>query len=89
MALLGMPSYLADAGSCTNTAPPPPCTARRPSVPSDPVPDRMTAAALSPESSARERKKKSMGILAPADLSCSVSWSLPWKMERSLLGGIT
>ena len=65
MALLGMLSNLAEAGSCTKVTPPFSLMARRPSVPSEPIPDRMTPMLRSCWSSARERKKKSIGRRRP------------------------
>ena len=69
IALAGMPSYFAVAGSCTKETPPAPSTARRPSVPSVPLPERMTAIAFSPVSSARDRRNVSIGILCPRRLA--------------------
>jgi len=57
MALLGMPSNLALPSACTNEAPAFSLMARRPRVPSVPMPERMTPMALSCWSAARERKK--------------------------------
>ena len=65
MALLGMASNLAEAGSCTITTPPFSLMAFRPSVPSLPMPERMTPTPNSRWSSARERKKKSIGSRSP------------------------
>jgi hypothetical protein len=48
MTLFGMPSYFAEAGSCTSETPPDPSIARSPSVPSVPVPERMIPIACSP-----------------------------------------
>jgi hypothetical protein len=42
-----MASYCAVCGDCANTSPPPPFTARTPSVPSLPVPETMMATARS------------------------------------------
>jgi hypothetical protein len=42
MALRGMESNLADTGSCTSTTPAFSLMARRPSVPSEPMPERIT-----------------------------------------------
>jgi hypothetical protein len=88
MALRGMPSNLAEVSSCTITMPPHSLTDRMPRIPSLPVPDRMTAMALRPWSSASERRNTSMGKFSPLEGSWSVSSSLPWKMVRFFLGGI-
>jgi hypothetical protein len=55
-----MPSYSASDWASVR----PPCSliARSPSVPSLPVPERMTQAAFSPRSAASDRKKVSMGV---------------------------
>ncbi len=45
--------------------------------------------ACSPWSSARDRKKASMGMRWPRGASGTLSWSVPWKMARSRFGGIT
>ena len=47
-ALRGIPSYPAEAGSCTMVNPPSPLIAVKPRVPSLPVPDRIMPTALSP-----------------------------------------
>ena len=90
MALLGIPSYFAVEASCTMDIPLAAWMARRPMDPSVPVPERMTQTAFSPRSSARDRKKKSMGIRMPRKvLSGTVSWRARWKMAMSLFGGMT
>lgn len=61
-ALRGMLSYFADSGACAIVRPPCSRTALRPSEPSDPVPERTIPIALSPWSSASERKNTSMGV---------------------------
>ena len=65
MALRGMPSYSADSGSCAIAMPPSPLIARRPSVPSLPVPESTMQMARSCWSWASERKKKSIGRRRP------------------------
>ena len=65
IALLGIPSYFAVDGSCTSVMPPAPRMARKPNVPSVPVPERMMPIALSPQSSASERKNASIGMRMP------------------------
>ncbi len=47
MALSGMPANDADAGSCAITIPDSPLIVFEPTVPSDPVPERMTPMARS------------------------------------------
>ncbi len=89
MALRGMPSNLADSGAWTKTTPAFSLIARRPSVPSEPIPERMTPMLLSCQSSARERKKKSIGRRSPRGAAGSSRCSVPWRMDMSLLGGIT
>ncbi len=61
MALCGMPPNDAVASSWTITSPSAALMADTPTVPSLPVPDRITPTALSPWSSASERKHASMG----------------------------
>ncbi len=48
MALRGMPSYAAEAGSWAKAMPPSALIAFAPSVPSEPVPDRITPIPLLP-----------------------------------------
>ena len=57
MALCGIPAYRADASSCTITIPATALISLSPSVPSDPLPDRITPMARSLRSRASERKK--------------------------------
>ena len=85
----GMPSYLAVAGSCTRVTPPAPRMARKPSVPSVPVPERMMPMAFSCWSSASDRRKASIGIRCPRGSSGTLSCSFPWKIAISRLGGMT
>src|ERR1035438_9641174 len=54
-----------------------------------PIPERMTPMASSCWSSARERKKKSIGSRRPRGATGSSRCSLPWSMDISLFGGIT
>ena len=89
MALRGMPSNLAEAGSCTKTTPAFSLMARRPSVPSEPMPERITPMLRSCRSSARERKKKSIGRRRPRGATGSSRCSTPCRMDMSLFGGIT
>ncbi len=56
-ALRGMPSYFALTGSCANVMPPASLIARRPNVPSEPVPDSTMPIDRDPWSAASERKK--------------------------------
>jgi len=56
-ALRGMASNLAVAGSCTSATPAFSLMARRPSVPSEPMPERITPMLCSCRSCARERRK--------------------------------
>src|ERR1035438_6640869 len=83
MALRGMPSNLADSGVCTKTAPAFSLMARRPSVPSEPIPERMTPMLCSSWSSASERKKKSIGRRSPRGAAGSSRCSTPCRMDRS------
>lgn len=84
-----MPSNLAEAGACTKTTPAFSLMARRPSVPSEPIPDRMTPMLRVSQSSARERKKKSIGRRKPRGAAGSSRCSTPCRIDMSLLGGIT
>ena len=52
MAERGIPSYLAVSGTWTKVTPPTALIARRPRVPSEPVPERITPTARSSYSSA-------------------------------------
>ena len=61
-ALWGMPRYFADCSSWTKVMPPSALIARRPSVPSEPVPDSTTPIARPSASFASERKKWSIGV---------------------------
>ena len=65
MALRGMLSNFAVAGSCTITVPFFSFMARSPILPSEPMPERMTPTPSSFRSSASERKKKSIGRRSP------------------------
>ena len=57
MALLGIPEYFAESGSCAIVMPVAPLMAFNPSVPSVPVPESTMPMAFSFWSSASERKK--------------------------------
>ena len=61
MALRGIESNLAELGSCASVTPPASWIARRPAVPSVPMPENTTPAAAWPFSAARVRKKESIG----------------------------
>ena len=89
IALRGMPSNFAVAGSCTNTTPPFSLMARNPSVPSEPMPERITPMLCSCRSCARERRKKSIGKRSPRGDAGSSRCSTPCRMDMSLFGGIT
>ncbi len=86
MALRGMPSNLAEAGACTKTTPAFSLMARRPSVPSEPMPERMTPMLLSCWSSARERKKKSIGRRSPRGAAGSKQVQRPVEDGHVLVG---
>src|SRR5438128_12150341 len=62
MALLGMPSNLADFSSWAKVIPPSALIAVNPKVPSEAVPERITPIALLLWSSASERKNRSIGM---------------------------
>ena len=64
-ALRGIPSNFAVAGVWTSATPDTSLMARSPSVPSLPIPERITPTASSCWSLARERKKKSIGRRSP------------------------
>src|SRR5512133_1215992 len=85
----GMPSNLAVAGSWTMQRPPASWMARRPSAPSDPVPERTTPTASDPCSSASDRKKPSTAIRWPRGALGTVSSSAPSNTSISRLGGMT
>ncbi len=89
MALLGMPSYSASAGSCAMTMPP--CSFRRPmpAEPSAPVPERTMPMARSRCTSASVRKNRSTTMCRPRGRSASTSASEPSTIDRSWVGGIT
>jgi len=61
MALRGIESNLAELGSCASVTPPASWIARRPAVPSVPMPENTTPAAACPFSAASARKKESIG----------------------------
>ena len=60
IALRGMSPNLAVCGDCAKVIPPPALIARRPSVPSDPLPESTTPMACGPRCVARVSKRKSM-----------------------------
>ena len=66
MAFLGMPSNFAVSGFCTMIMPFCSLIDRMPLVPSDPVPDRITATARFSYAIASDRKKISIGWLIRA-----------------------
>ena len=68
--------------------PPAVLIARRPSVPSDAVPDRTTPAACLPQSAARALRKESIGRLRPLRGRGGVSRTPP-EMPKLHRGGIT
>ena len=86
MALRGMPSNLAESSACTKTAPAFSLIERRPSVPSEPMPERITAMPRACWSSASERKKKSMGKFRPRGETCGKRWSIPCSSDIVLAG---
>ena len=86
IALRGMPSNLAEPSACTNAAPAFSLMARRPSVPSEPMPERMTPMLRSCWSSASERKKKSIGRFRPRGDACGRRCSAPCRSDMSLFG---
>jgi hypothetical protein len=61
-ALRGMLLFCADLGSCANAIPPAALMACSPRVPSVPMPERITPMARLPCSSAKVRKKESIGM---------------------------
>ena len=84
----GMPSYRAVSGSCTTQRPPCSLIARRPLVPSAPVPERMTLAAFSAWSSAKLSRKSSIGRRSPRGCSNSLNSSRPSLIFSSRPGGM-
>ena len=89
MALRGILSNFAVAGSCTITIPFFSFKAQIPALPSEPMPERMTPIPCSCRSSASERKKKSIGRRSPLASIGSNSWSTPFNIDILLFGGIT
>ena len=83
-----MSPFFADAGSCAKTIPPSASIARRPRVPSEPMPDRITPMAWLPCTSARVFRKESIGMCAPVALR-GTSFSRPEARTMSLEGGMT
>ena len=84
-----MSSFLADAGSWAKAIPPSASIAWRPSVPSEPMPERITPMAWLPCTSARVLRKESMGMCAaPVELR-GTSFSMPSTRTMSLEGGMT
>ncbi len=71
------------------SAPPLSLMAFRPSVPSEPSPDKRTPIALACWSAARERKKLSMGLRQSALCPNEERWSTPSFISIARLGGIT
>ena len=86
MALRGMLSNFADAGSCASTSPAFSLMARAPCVPSEPMPESSTPMLDPCRSSARERKKKSIGRRRPRGAVGSKRCSLPCRMRHVLVG---
>ncbi len=84
-----MPSCCAVCGSCTIVIPPPALISFSPSVPSVPVPDRMTPIAFSCWSSANERRKKSTAIRRLRGAVGGLSRKVRSRMLRYAFGGIT
>ena len=89
IALRGMASYLAEAGSWTITRPEFSLMALSPKAPSEPIPEKTTQTAFCRWSTANCRKKKSMGIRNPRGAEGASKWSFPCRIARSALGGIT
>lgn len=88
-ALRGMSPNCAVWVSCASVSPPPPRTARTPSDPSEPDPEKRMPMACSWRSSARARKKKSMGMRMPCSVTGSVKNSMPLRIPKYWLGGMT
>ena len=65
MALRGMPSWTASSGSCTMTRPHSCLMAFDPTLPSAPVPERITQTDRAPHAAANEFSRKSNGRRAP------------------------
>jgi hypothetical protein len=89
MALFGMESYFAEAGSCTSTIPFAFLIAVMPREPSLPIPERMMPMLLSCRFSAREVKKVSIGSGVPCGSSRAKSRSVLCSNDMLLLGGMT
>jgi len=84
-ALCGMPSKRDDSTTWATVKPPCSLTARMPTAPSLPLPESTTATALSPWSSASERKK---GSTVPGSPRGVVSRKRPRRIVKVALGGM-
>ena len=89
MALRGMPSCGADSRSWTKTMPPSALIALAPSVPSEPVPERITPTALPPRASASVRRNESIGRCRPPVVTRGTSFSTSPSMATSFRPGVT
>jgi len=89
IALPGIDSYSASSGACAIVMPPAALTARTPSVPSDPVPERMIPSDRDLCALASVSRNTSTVIGRPRCLGAWVGSSLPSSMRSSELGEIT
>ncbi len=86
IALRGMPSYCAEAGSWANVQPPSALIACTPIVPSEAIPDRTTPIACSFRSSASDRKNRSIGRWRPLASVRGESFRTPFKQAHIVIG---
>ena len=84
-----MPSYRAVSGVWARTMPPAAFTSRMPSVPSDAVPERITAIARSCAESASVLRKKSIGVYCVRSVGRGRRCSRPSTIPICTFGGMT
>ena len=84
-----MSSFFADRGSWASVMPPSALIAANPSVPSEPVPERMTPMLWLPCAWASDWRNESMGMCAPPLLLRGTSFKIPSAKTMSCEGGMT
>ena len=87
-ALCGMPEYLADTASWAKVMPPSALISSSPSVPSEPLPDRITPMAPAPRSAASDWRKRSIGRFRPCDAPRGSRWRTPSATVSVVSGGM-
>ena len=88
-ALRGMESNWAVSGCWTAVSPPAACRARRPRVPSEPVPDSTTPAPRGPSTCATDSNMSSIGCRRPRGCNGTLTCRWPSFKVNVALGGIT